>query len=116
MKFRLAMLMAAVALMLLSAAVWADEIILKDGTVYSGTFMRGDSTTVDFKILGRVESFKTAKISRIVFKESAAPAVESKAAPSVPAKAPSPPAVSVKAQPVAKPAPKPQVPSLLDWQ
>ena len=61
--------LAAFILLLPGALAWADQIILKDGTVYSGKFIRGDSNTVDFRVLGRVESFKVTDISRIVFKE-----------------------------------------------
>ncbi len=39
---------------LFSATAWADQIILKDGTVYSGKFVRGDSGMIDFRILGRI--------------------------------------------------------------
>lgn len=53
----------------LCTAAWADQIILKNGTVYSGKFIRGDSKVVEFRVLGRVESFKTADIAQIVFKE-----------------------------------------------
>jgi hypothetical protein len=53
----------------LGTAAWADQIILKDGTVYSGKFIRGDSELIDFRILGRVESFKTVNISKLVFGE-----------------------------------------------
>ena len=55
----------------------ADQIVLKDGTVYSGKFVRGDSNVVEFRILGRVESFKVGDIAQIVFKE---PELESSSA------------------------------------
>ena len=45
--------------LLIGIAAWADQIILKDGTVYSGKFIRGDANLIDFRVLGRVESFKT---------------------------------------------------------
>jgi hypothetical protein len=69
MRFRAPVFLAALVIALLSANVLADQIILKDGTAYSGKFIRGDSRTVDFRILGRVESFKIADISQIIFKE-----------------------------------------------
>lgn len=53
-----------------AAAALADQIILKDGTTYSGKFVRGDSVTVDFRILGRIESFGISEIDRIIFKDS----------------------------------------------
>jgi hypothetical protein len=74
-------------LMLIGTAAWADQIILRDGTVYSGKFIRGDSKLVDFRILGKIESFKVSDISQIVFKE---PELESSANIS-PATPPPPP-------------------------
>jgi hypothetical protein len=47
----------------------ADEILLKNGQRFSGKFVRADTTSVEFRILGRVETFKTADISQIVFQE-----------------------------------------------
>ena len=44
-------------------------LVLRDGTVYSGKFIRGDAKLIDFRILGRVEGFKTADISKLVFGE-----------------------------------------------
>src|SRR2546428_222770 len=40
----------------------ADQIVLKNGQEYSGKFVRGDSGVVEFRILGRIESFKTAEV------------------------------------------------------
>jgi hypothetical protein len=48
---------------------WADQITLKDGTVYSGKFIRGDTRVVEFRILGKVESFRIENIQQITFKE-----------------------------------------------
>ena len=59
----------AVLLVFLGTAAWADQIVLKDGTVYSGKFVRGDANTVEFRVLGRVESFKISDVAQIVFKE-----------------------------------------------
>lgn len=69
MKSRLPVCLTVLFIVLLSTAVWADQIILKDGTVYSGKFIRGDANLIDFRVLGRVESFNTAEVSRIVFGE-----------------------------------------------
>ena len=69
MRLKPAVFLTALALVLLGTAARADQIVLKDGTVYSGKFIRGDSNAVDFRVLGRVESFKISDISRIVFKE-----------------------------------------------
>ena len=67
------------ALICLGTMAWADQIVLKDGTVYSGKFVRGDANSVDFRILGRIENFKVSDIAQIVFKEpelEAHPALE----------------------------------------
>ncbi len=77
MRFRQPAFLAALAMVLLGATLWADQIILKDGTVYSGKFIRGDSKGVDFRVLGRVETFKIADIAQIVFKEPELDARES---------------------------------------
>jgi hypothetical protein len=60
------------ALLFCGMNAWADQIILKDGTAYSGEFVRGDADVIDFLILGRTESFNTADVDRVVFKEKAA--------------------------------------------
>jgi hypothetical protein len=88
MKFR-ASVLAALVIALLSANIFADQIILKDGTVYSGKFIRGDSRIVEFRILSRVESFKIADISQIIFKEpelQKTPTPKASTPPSKPAK------------------------------
>jgi hypothetical protein len=59
----------AVLALLLSTAAWADQIVLRDGTVFSGKFVRGDASIVEFRILGRVESFKVVDVAQIIFKE-----------------------------------------------
>ncbi len=61
---------AVVLLVALSAnAAWADHIVMKDGREYSGKFIRGDAASIEFRILGRVETFKVTEVDRIVFKE-----------------------------------------------
>jgi hypothetical protein len=50
-------------------AAQADELVLHDGKTYSGKFIRGDAAVVEFEVLGRIESFKTADVSRIIFQE-----------------------------------------------
>jgi hypothetical protein len=69
MKLKPPVYLIALFLLLLGTAVWADQIVLRDGTVYSGKFIRGDAKLIDFRILGRVEGFKTADISKLVFGE-----------------------------------------------
>jgi hypothetical protein len=76
MKVKPPVWMAVLAVLLLGTLAWADQIVLKDGTIYSGKFVRGDSNSVDFRILGRVETFKVEDVAQIVFKE---PALESSA-------------------------------------
>lgn len=49
--------------------VRADQIILKDGKEYSGKFIRGDASVIEFRVLGRIEAFKTTDVSQIIFKE-----------------------------------------------
>jgi hypothetical protein len=91
MKLKPAVFWAVLILVLLSTAAWADQIILKDGTMYSGKFIRGDSKMVDFRVLGRIESFKIADIAQIIFKEPElttpvnAPATDVSNAPQQPA-------------------------------
>jgi len=94
MRLRSSALWAALVLVLLGTMAWADQIILKDGTVYSGKFVRGDAKTVDFRVLGRIESFRIADVAQIIFKEPELDtAVTTKVAPppSAPAQ-PEPPA------------------------
>lgn len=69
MRWRPPVCLMALVLALMSTMAWADQIVLKDGTVYTGKFVRGDSTSVDFRILGRIENFRLADIAQIVFKE-----------------------------------------------
>jgi hypothetical protein len=51
------------------ASAWADQIIMKDGRAYSGKFIRGDGNVIEFRVLGRVETFKVAEVDQILFKE-----------------------------------------------
>ena len=90
MRLRAPVSVVAFILVLLGTVAWADQIVLKDGMVYSGKFIRGDSKIVDFRILGKIESFKVEDIAQIIFREpelekaSVAPA---KAAPTTTAPA-----------------------------
>ncbi len=90
--------MAALVCLFLGTMAWADQIVLKDGTVYSGKFVRGDANSVDFRVLGRVETFKIADVAQIVFKE---PELESSSATRVtrtPVPPPNPPAPATDTQ------------------
>lgn len=55
-------------LLFVSATVWADQIVLKDGTSYSGEFVRGDSNVIEFRILSNVERFSVENVAQIKFK------------------------------------------------
>jgi hypothetical protein len=107
MRLKSSVCLAALAIALLSATVLADQIILRDGTTYSGKFIRGDSKVVEFRILSKIESFNISDIDRIVFKE---PELQAPANPrsAVPPSAPIPsekPAL----QPTTSPTPPPPV-------
>jgi hypothetical protein len=69
MRFRITLGAVFLVFLLCSAIALADQIVLRDGTAYSGKFIRGDSRTVDFRILGRTENFQISDIAQIVFSE-----------------------------------------------
>ncbi len=56
-------------LILATPLAWGDEIVLKSGNRYSGKFIKGDADTVEFRVLDRVQTFKTSEVSQIVFKQ-----------------------------------------------
>lgn len=106
MRFRITFGSVFLAVLLCGATAAADQIILRDGTAYSGQFIRGDSRTVDFRILGRTENFQISDIAQIVFSEpqaaSAAPAPAASPAPEQPlifAQEPDPGAATTEAIP-----------------
>jgi len=80
MRFRVTLGSVFLVALLCSVMASADQITLRDGTVYSGQFIRGDSRTVDFRILGRTENFQISDIAQITFTEpevaAAAPALD----------------------------------------
>jgi hypothetical protein len=87
MRFRSPAFLAALAISILCMSAFADQIMLKDGTQYSGKFVRGDERTIFFKILDRIESFKIANVEQIIFKEPELrnpPRISSAPAPSAP--------------------------------
>jgi hypothetical protein len=45
-----------------------DQLVMKDGTEYSGKLVRADANAVEFRIQGKVESFNTADVAQIIFK------------------------------------------------
>jgi len=100
MRQRSTFLLSVLLLVLIGTIAWADQIVLKDGTVYSGKFIRGDSSSVDFRVLGRVENFRISDIERIVFKE---PELETSSgirpASRVPDEAVAAPSIAERAQP-----------------
>ena len=48
MKLKPPVYLIALLLLLLGTAAWADQIVLRDGTVYSGKFIRGDAKLIDW--------------------------------------------------------------------
>ncbi len=95
----------------LSMPAWADQIILKNGQRYSGKFLKGNSSTIEFQILGRAESFNIAEVAQIIFQEPelvtppADRGIVAAPAPSTPPTASMPPTPT--APPAARPAPAP---------
>jgi hypothetical protein len=83
MRLRFPVIIVALVFMM-GVQTWADQITLKNGTVYSGKFIRGDTRVVEFRILGKVESFKIENIQQITFKEPEleTPASAARVAPS----------------------------------
>ena len=69
MRLRVTLGSALLAVLICGATAMADQIILRDGTTYSGEFVRGDTRTVDFRILGRTENFQISDIAQILFSE-----------------------------------------------
>ncbi len=67
MKYRLSLI--ALVLCFSAPTVRGDQLILKDGKEYSGKLVRADSNVVEFRILGRIETFNTSDVAQIVFKE-----------------------------------------------
>jgi hypothetical protein len=85
MKLKQPIYLTVLLILLIGTAAWADQIILKDGTVYSGKFIRGDANQIEFRVLNRIESFQTTDISRLVFGE---PGLEKGATAPAPKKTP----------------------------
>jgi hypothetical protein len=56
-------------LILMCVPLMADQLIMKDGKEYTGKLVRADGTVVEFRIGGRVETFKMADVAQIVIKE-----------------------------------------------
>ena len=71
MNYKRLLVSAFLSLLLACPLVWGDEIVLKSGSRYSGKFIKGDSETVDFRILDRVQTFKISEVAQIVFKSRA---------------------------------------------
>jgi len=101
-----------VMLVMFGMVAFADQIILKNGQRYSGKFLRGDAYVVEFRILDRVESFKTAEVGQIIFQEpelaapAPAPAATRTVQPAAQAAVrPQPAATQPVVQPAAVPAP-----------
>ncbi len=71
MKHKLLLLPTLLLLLIAVPSAWSDEIVLRSGNRYSGKFIRGDGNTVEFRILDNVQTFKTADVAQIIFKEPA---------------------------------------------
>ncbi len=69
MRFRYQIILVLAFLGLACPSAWSDQITLKDGREFSGKFVRGDANTIEFQILGRVETFKVSDVDRITFKQ-----------------------------------------------
>ena len=95
--------MALLAVLAVCPPCWADQIILKNGTRYSGKFLRGTSTVIEFQILGRDESFNISEIAQIIFQEPEL------VAPSTTVRTPSTPPVA-NTPPTPSPVPAPATP------
>jgi hypothetical protein len=76
----------ALAAALLATSAFADQIFLKNGKAYSGKFLRGNSSVIEFQVLGRTESFNTSEVDRLLFQEPelTTPAPNVQAVPSSP--------------------------------
>lgn len=98
------------AALMAAAPAWADQIILKDGTVIDGTIQReeADFVIVVVKVNGRdeVKVIERSKIERLV-KDAEAPAPAPKADPKPEAPAPAPTAPKSDPASPASPAPAP---------
>src|SRR5213593_4227119 len=66
---RFAALSLLLAVVFLTPLARADQLILKNGREYSGKFVRGDASVVEFRSGGKIESFRTLDIAQIIFKE-----------------------------------------------
>ena len=104
---------AALLVLVCSMPAWADQIILKNGQRYSGKFLRGSSSTIEFQILGRSESFNISEVAQIIFQEPELinPPAERSVTPPAPSAPPvpsAPPTASV--PPVPRPAQAPPPP------
>ncbi len=66
---RLSFLSLVLAIALSISSARADQLVLKNGREYSGKFVRGDASVVEFRTGGKIESFKTMDVVQIIFKE-----------------------------------------------
>jgi len=102
----------ALGILLSGPAALADQLILKSGREYSGKFVRGDASVVEFRTAGKVESFKTSEVAQIILKEpeiTAPPAAGRIEAPVAPSQ---PRAAEVEDQPVRQVPPQSAGPSV----
>jgi hypothetical protein len=68
MRFHPRIIAVMLAVTLTVSVALGDQLVMKDGTEYSGKLVRADANVVEFRIQGKVEAFNTADVAQIVFK------------------------------------------------
>ena len=68
MKLRSWIMAVTLAASLPASIALGDQLIMKDGTEYSGKLVRADANVVEFRIQGKVESFNAGDVAQIIFK------------------------------------------------
>ena len=65
-------LLAAAAVLLLSATAWADTLELKDGRLIQGKYLGGTQDTVRFQAQGNVQVYRVTDILALTFSNNSA--------------------------------------------
>ena len=63
-------LLAATAVILLSATAWADTLELKDGRLLQGKYLGGTQETLRFQVQGNIEVYRVADVLALTFGEA----------------------------------------------
>ena len=63
-------LLAATAVILLSATAWADTLELKDGRLLQGKYLGGTQDTLRFQVQGNIEVYRVADVLALTFGEA----------------------------------------------